>query len=203
MKKIYKVGWRIPDNLDDNKLPEAWPAHMRGWNTGFGTGYLTYVGLVLAENEESTIQVVRDLYAGCGDVVDDRDMTQEVPARVDWDRFPAIGDTWDALNKLRHQTALQDRLLAVLKRFEGENVAEEAVLEALQTEARAFLDETTPTCGNCDCQDCKPIVVGPVEGGEDGTLVVNLSVSPTWLAAQPQEIQDAWMQLHKELTPPK
>jgi hypothetical protein len=89
--KIWWVGWTVPDDVPDEHMSESWPGGMKGWRTGSGEDYSTWVGVVRARNKRGAWKVVLSCYgesaARVGERFDTREMDPEEQSAPS-DRFP-------------------------------------------------------------------------------------------------------------------
>lgn len=87
--KLWWVGWTVPDEVPDKHMVRKWPAGIRGWHTGYGEGYTTWVAAVWAADAGKA----RDTALGCfgesagllGEWVDTNECDPTKPLS---DRFP-------------------------------------------------------------------------------------------------------------------
>jgi hypothetical protein len=88
--KNWWMGWTFPDEYaDDERVAQTWPAGVKGWRSGYGEGYTTWCGHVIAESEERAKEKILSAYGPLAEHVEWRWDPEERPA--DWkpgSRFP-------------------------------------------------------------------------------------------------------------------
>lgn len=66
MLYTFWCGWEVPDGVPDEHMVEAWPAGMKGWLSGSGDVFSTWVGRVDAASAEAAEKIVRGCYGKSG-----------------------------------------------------------------------------------------------------------------------------------------
>jgi len=88
--KVFWVGWTFPDeHQEDKRIASSWPKGVKGWTTGYGHDYTTWVGRVEAESAEEAESLVLSMYGELASHVEWRWSPEEKP--WGWkpsDRFP-------------------------------------------------------------------------------------------------------------------
>ena len=78
MTKPFWVGWEVPDDTPDEHMVLTWPEGMKGWCSGSGDDYTTWVGIVFAEDAQAAWAKVLSCYGESADCIRDRDFTSEM-----------------------------------------------------------------------------------------------------------------------------
>lgn len=75
----YWVGWNAPFDIPDEQMVEVWPRGMKGWCTGEGDDYSTWVARIDAVSAAGAIETLRSCYGHSADRVSLRWEPSELP----------------------------------------------------------------------------------------------------------------------------
>lgn len=90
---LWWCGWNVPDAVPNEHMVERWPEGMKGWRTGYGDDYTTWVAVVMANTEEEAWNTILSCYGESAGEISERFGCQTIdPTKVGGDdRFPGKG----------------------------------------------------------------------------------------------------------------